>query len=144
MSLRQVSFGTDDDNAVTVLVLGAGGLGEIVVPVDGGGSPPAARVHRQTIETACVMTSASIVGDVSGSVVVTVKRDRGGTVTTLGTVSLAGTAAVRRTNLTGEGGAGWTANDLAAGDILILEGGNATTLGAYTTTLGRRPAQAES
>jgi hypothetical protein len=106
-------------------------LGAITLTVDGGGSVPGTLVRARMIERDTEITSASIVADVSGSVAVTVKRDRGGSVTTLGTVTLSSAVSVRDTTLSG-----WTTG-LLAGDILIAECGAGTTLGGYTLTLGR-------
>jgi len=82
------------------------------------------------IETNATISSASIVADVSGSITATVKRDRGGVVATLGTVSLSSAVSIRDTTLSG-----WT-TDLVAADILIVEWTAASTLTHATLSIG--------
>ena len=105
-------------------------LADLVNTVDGGGSTPSDTTTKRVIETAATLSVASLVADVSGSITATIKRDRGGTVTTLGTVSLSSAVSTRDTTLSG-----WT-TDLQVADILIVEWSAASTLTRTTLTLG--------
>ena len=105
-------------------------LADLVNTVDGGGSTPSDTTTKRVIETAATLSVASLVADVSGSITATIKRDRGGTVTTLGTVGLSSVVSTRDTTLSG-----WT-TDLQVADILIVEWSAASTLTRTTLTLG--------
>lgn len=130
-SAANITSGTLDTARLPASALA---LAEIVLTVDGGGAATAAGERRRRIERDCTITSASIAADVSGSVSVTFKRDRGGTVVTLGTIALSAAQNVRDTTLSG-----WTAS-LLAGDILIGEYGAGTTVTVYSVSLGRSAA----
>ena len=105
-------------------------LADLVNTVDGGGSTPSDTTTKRVIETAATLSVASLVADVSGSITATIKRDRGGTVTTLGTVGLSSVVSTRDTTLSG-----WT-TDLQVADIIIVEWSAASTLTRTTLTLG--------
>ena len=107
-------------------------IGELRCTIDGGGAVVVASTAETLIERACTLTVASLYADQSGSITCTVKRDRSATVTTLGTVTLTAAQSVRVTDLSG-----WTATDLAAGDILIVEWSAPTTVERVVLTLGR-------
>jgi hypothetical protein len=102
----------------------------MAVTVDGGGSAPSDITVKRFIETVATISTVSIVADTSGSITATLKRDRSGTVTTLGSISLSSAVTNRDTTLSG-----WT-TDLAVADILIVEWSGAATLTQATLTIG--------
>lgn len=110
-------------------------LGEIRCTFDGGGEVIADDAGETIVLRASIITAAALRADVTGSVTVTVKRDRGGTLTTLGTLTLSSARTLVVSDLSG-----WTATDLASGDILIAEAASAATVTRVTLTLGRKAA----
>jgi hypothetical protein len=91
--------------------------------IDGGGSVPADTTVRTFSEISGTVSTASIVSGVTGSITALIQRDRSGSVTSMGTVQLTSAKTVRNTDLSG-----WTADDLLAGDIVIVNWSAGATL----------------
>jgi len=106
-------------------------MAEMRNTVDGGGAPPVAVARGTIIERYTTIRTASIYADVSGSITATIKRTRGATVSTLGTITLTSDTSTRDTHLTS-----WTDTTLAPGDILDIAWGAGTTLTLATLSLG--------
>jgi hypothetical protein len=81
--------------------------------------------------SAFTIGSASIRADAVGSITCTVKRDRSGTVETIGTITLSSAIGIASVDISG-----WSNLGLLAGDVLIFEFAGASGLTRATVVLG--------
>ena len=110
---------------------GANGGTETVFSVDNSPDVTLAVTRSRVIEQDSTIVAVSIISTVSGSVSITLSRDRAGDIVTLGTIALSSNTFVRDITLNG-----WVTS-LLAGDILIATAGDGTLVTDYVMTIGR-------